>query len=62
MCDSTTFRPRTAVRDAVLSDVTDELDADAVAAVESCAIDATEAACLSYDNLLDWGEYREVAL
>jgi hypothetical protein len=54
--------PQTAVRDAILAGVSARLDDDAVRGLEDVSISATEAACLSRDELLDWSEYRAVAL
>ena len=54
--------PRSAIADAVLADAPAHLDADAVAAVLDATMSATEAACLNGDPLLDFDEYREVAL
>lgn len=62
MAISESTNPRTAVRDVILAGVSDGLDADAVRGIEDVSLSSTEAACLSGHNLLDWDEYREVAL
>jgi len=59
---STMTHPRTAVKDAILASVSEGLDDDAVRGVEDVSVTATEAACLSRHELLDFAEYREVAL
>jgi hypothetical protein len=55
-------RPQTAVKDAIIDGVSPRLDDDAVRGIEDVSVSATEAACLSRHELLDWSEYREVAL
>lgn len=53
--------PRTTLRDAVLAQVSPELDADAVCAVEWAALDDTRAAVLNHHELLDFDEYQAAA-
>lgn len=53
--------PRTVVIDVALAE-TSVTDADVLEALCDVHVSATEQACKSYDNLLDWDEYREVAL
>jgi hypothetical protein len=62
MTDNSPSAPRTAVRDAILHGVSPRLNADAVQALEDVGLSATEAACLSRHELLDWSDYREVQL
>jgi len=52
--------PRTAIRDAVLRNVTADHAADVVAAIEDCGVSTTEAACLSTGPLLDFEEFAQV--
>ena len=59
---TTTMNPRTAIRDAILAAASEGLAEDEVRALEDVGLSATEAACLSRHELLDWAEYREVAL
>ena len=55
--------PTTHIKETVLCTASDNVDSHAMlAAVESCAVSSTEAACLSAHKLLDWREYRDVAL
>jgi len=56
------MHPRTALRDAVLADLTADLNRSEVDAVLDASVSATEAACLSSHHLVDFDEYREVAL
>lgn len=57
------MQAKRAIQDAVLSTASENMDSpDMVNAVEDCALSGTEAACLSYDNLLNWDEYRSVDL
>jgi len=57
------MQAKRAIQDAVLSTASENVEShELVAAVEDCALSDTEAACLSYDNLLNWAEYRSVAL
>lgn len=55
------MKPTTAVRDSILENITatrvQEFDQ-----IEQFCIDATEAACKSQDNLLDFDEYKEINL
>lgn len=55
---------RTAIRDAVLANVSEELTDEQVRGVEWAAIENARAACFTNPGgqLLDWEEYREVAL
>lgn len=53
---------RTVVRDAILSNVSAELDTDAILAVEDVSVSATEAACRNSCPLLDFDEYNAVHL
>jgi len=57
-----TDAPRTAVRDAILAGVRSDLSHDEVETLEDVCLSATEAACLDSHALVDWSEYREVAL
>jgi len=61
MGDST-MTPRTAVRDVTLSNVSATLDDAAVQAVEDSSMTATELACLSGHELLDFDEFRAVSI
>jgi len=57
------MQAKRAIQDAVLSTASKNVDShELVVALEDCAVSGTEAACLSSDTLLDWGEYKEVAL
>jgi hypothetical protein len=64
MCDSPDLpTPRTAVRDAVLADVTATLDADAVDAVEWATTETTDRLSLGTAPGVDLGDfYRGQAL
>lgn len=53
---------RTAVRDELLDGVSADADANVVSAIEDTGLSATESACRSSHELLDWDEYREVRL
>lgn len=59
---ATSNNPRTAIRDAVLANVSAELDDEQVRGVEWAAVENARAACFAPGPLLDFDEYREVAL
>lgn len=59
---ATNTNPRTAVRDAILAGVGADHGDEAVRAIEDVTLTSTEVACLSGHELLDWDEYRRVAL
>ncbi|AFH22998.1 hypothetical protein OSG_eHP40_00155 [environmental Halophage eHP-40] len=52
------MKPTTAVRDAILQNVT-ATTAKELEQIEQFCIDATEATCKSQDHLLDFDEYRD---
>lgn len=56
------MNPRTKVRDVILSGVPAGFDGDEVREIEHTHVVATEAACRNGHHLLDFDEYREVAL
>jgi len=54
--------PRSAIRDAILAGVSPELNDAAVRGLENISLSATEAACRNRHPLLNFDEYREIAL
>ena len=52
--------PRTAIRDAVLHNVSPGHDAAVVEAIEQTSLSATEAACCATGPLLDFDEFQAV--
>jgi hypothetical protein len=62
MTDGNQATPRTAIRDAILTGVSAELDSTVIRSLEDACLSATEAACRNCHPLLNFDEYREIAL
>jgi len=58
----TMITPRMAIREIILEGMSEELDDNAVRALEDVCLSATEAACRNSHPLLNWNEYQGVTL
>jgi hypothetical protein len=58
----TMITPRMAIREIILEGMSEELDDNAVRALEDVCLSATEAAFRNSEPLLDFDEFSEVAL